>query len=127
MMSHTKKIINTLHSLLHKVPKNAHIIIGADINAKVGRRDSDDLNAVLGPYGPSRQNTRGSNLLDLYLSHKLRVKNTFFDAPTHTTFTNIKDNDRTMIDIFACGKQLHCRVHNCRVVPNGIESDHAAI
>jgi hypothetical protein len=35
--------IETLNSLLHKAPQNAHVIIGADINAKVGRRDTDDL------------------------------------------------------------------------------------
>jgi len=32
-----------------------------------------------------------------------------------------------MIDIFACSKQLHCRVRNCRVVLDGVESDHTAV
>jgi hypothetical protein len=58
-------------------PKNSQIIIGADINARLGRRDSNELHAVLGPYAPPHHNTRGSNLLSLYLSHKLRVENTF--------------------------------------------------
>ena len=58
-----EQFIETLNSLLHTVPRNTHIIIGADINAKIGRRDTDDLNAVLGPHGPLRRNTRGVGTL----------------------------------------------------------------
>ena len=36
-------------------------------------------------------------------------------------------NDGTMINIFACAKQLHCRVRNCRTVIDGVESDHSAV
>jgi hypothetical protein len=82
---------------------------------------------VLGPHGPTIRNTRGSNLLNLYLSYELRVENTFFDAPNHTTFTNIKDDDKTMIDIFACAKSLHCQVRNCQMIAEGVESDHTAV
>ncbi len=32
-----------------------------------------------------------------------------------------------MIDIFACAKSLHCRIHNCHVIAEGVESDHAAV
>jgi hypothetical protein len=65
--------IETLHSLLQLVPENSEIIIGSDINAKVGLRDCDNVKAVLGPHGPIHRNTRGSNLLSLYLSHQLRI------------------------------------------------------
>jgi hypothetical protein len=66
-----EQFIKILNSLLHKVPRNTHIIIGADINAKIGQHDADDLNAVLGPHGLPCRNKRGSNLVDLYLSHEL--------------------------------------------------------
>ena len=82
---------------------------------------------MLGPHGPARRNTRGSNLLSFYLSHEVRIENTFFDAPNHTTFTNVKDSDKTMIDIFACAKSLHCQVRNCRTIAEGVESDHTAV
>ena len=119
--------IETLNSLLQLVPKSSKIIIGADINAKVGKRDCEEFKAVLGPHGPAGRNTRGSNLLSLYLSHELRIENTFFDASNHTTFTNVNDGDKTMIDIFACAKSLHCRVRNCRTIAEGVESDHTAV
>ena len=85
------------------------------------------MQTVLGPHGPPHRNIRGSNLIDLYLSHDLRVENTFFTSPTYTTFTNIKDNESSMIDIFACSKNLHCRICHCQAVFNGVESDHTAV
>ena len=122
-----EQFLETLTSILQNVPRNSNLIIGADINAKVGHRDCEEFKAVLGPHGPPQRNTRGSNLLSLYLFHELRIENTFFDAPNHTTFANIKDGDKTMIDIFACAKNLHCRVRNCRTIAYGIESDHTAV
>jgi hypothetical protein len=75
--------IEHLQSILDCVPPNAQLILGADVNAKLGSRDSNELAAVCGPHGPPRWNVRGSNLLALYLSYNLRVENTFFDASFH--------------------------------------------
>jgi hypothetical protein len=122
-----EQFLKTLSSILHKVPLNSNLIISAKINAKVGQQECEEFKPVLGPHGLQRCNTRGFNLLSLYLSHELCIENTFFDAPNHTIFTNIKDGDQTMIDLFACAKSLHCRIPNCRVVAEGIESDHTAV
>jgi hypothetical protein len=116
-----------LQLILERVPTHAQLILGANVNAKLGCSDSDELAAVHGPHGPPRQNVCGSNLLALYLSHNLRVENMFFDASFHCTYTNIGTNDDTMIDIFACAKQLHCRVRNCSAIIDGVESDHSAV
>jgi hypothetical protein len=116
-----------LTSLLHQLLQNAQIIIGADINAKLGRRDSDELRSVLGPHGPGRRNTLGTNLISVYLSHGLRIENTFFAAPSHYTLTNINGSDQTMIDIVAFSQQLQCRIQNCCITSDGVESDHTAV
>ena len=118
---------DVLTSLLNKLPRNTRIIMGADINAKLGRRDCAELRSVLGPHGPDCRNTRGTNLLSTYLSHGLRVENTFFAAPSHYTFKNINDGEQSMIDIFACSHQLHCKIKNCCITLDGIESDHTAV
>ncbi len=104
-----------------------HVIMGADINVKLGWQNCDELRPVLGPHWPSRRNTRGTNLLSLYLSNGLRIENTFFAAWSHYTFSNINDGDQTMIDIFVCSQQLHCRVNNCRITPDGVESNHTVV
>ncbi len=101
--------------------------MGADINAKLGGQDSDELSPVLGPHGPSRQITRGTNLLSLFLSNGLRIENTFFATPSHYTFTNINNGKQTMIDVFACSQQLHCQVHNCRIMTDRVQSNHSAV
>jgi hypothetical protein len=79
--------IKHLQSILERIPPQAQLILGADVNTKLGCCDSDELAAVLGPHGPPRWNVGGSNLLALYLSHNLRVENTFFDASFHCTYT----------------------------------------
>jgi len=119
-----EQFLETLNSLLQQIPPSSNLI---DINAKVGCRDCEEFKAVLGPHGLPQHNTRGSNLLSLYLSHELRIENTFFDAPKHMTFTNVKDGDQTMINIFACTKNLHCRVSNCHTIADGIKSDHTVV
>ena len=48
-------------------------------------------------------------------------------APTYCTYTNIKDGDQTMINIYACAKSLHCCIRICRVAIDGIKIDHAAV
>jgi hypothetical protein len=101
----------------------ADFVMGADINAKLGRPDSDELSLVLGPHEPSCQNTRGTNLFSLYLSNGLRIENTFFVTPSHKMFTNINDDKQTMINVFVCSQQLHCQVHNCRIMLDGVESN----
>jgi hypothetical protein len=32
-----------------------------------------------------------------------------------------------MIDIFVCAKSLYCRIRNCHVIAEGVESDHATV
>jgi hypothetical protein len=63
--------IEHLQSILEHVPPHAQLILGANVNAKLGCRDSDELAAVLGPHGPPHRNVCGSNLLALYLAHNL--------------------------------------------------------
>jgi hypothetical protein len=69
----------------------------------------------------------GTNLLSLYLSNGLRIENTFFTALNHYTFTNINNGEQTMIHVFMCSQQLHHRVLNRRITPDGVESDHTAV
>ena len=87
--------IKHLQLILDHVPPNTQLILGANVNAKLGCRNSDELAAVLGSHGPPHCKVCGSNLLALYLSHNLRVENTFFDASFHCTYTNIGTNDGT--------------------------------
>ena len=64
--------------MLTKAPKNAEIILGADVNARIGVRDREEYASVLGPNGHDGRNLRGEGLLQIYAEAKLKVENTFF-------------------------------------------------
>ena len=74
-----------LDKLLDKVPTKCNIIIGADVNAHVGRRDSEELEDILGPFGPSKRNKKGCDLINTYQTNQLRILNTFFRSDSYTT------------------------------------------
>jgi hypothetical protein len=54
--------------------------MGADVNPNIGKLNglhSTEFQAALGPHGLLRQNTKGENLLHVYIAH---VMNTFFET-----------------------------------------------
>ena len=123
-----EKFNDVLGSLLKKIPSNSDIIMGGDVNARIGVRDRAGNELVLGPHGIPRRNARGANLLGIYASNHLRVENTFWQARNYVTYVS-KGEDRTpsMHDVFACSHSLHKRVRNCKAVDDGTESDHSAV
>jgi hypothetical protein len=69
--------------------------MGADINANIGKLDdlqSSEVQSTLGSHGFSKRNAKGKGLLTLYLAHRLRVINTFFECkangPGYGTWTS---------------------------------------
>lgn len=86
----TLDTLDTLDILLNKLPADNGIIMGADINANIGRSDllqSSEFQSTPGPHGLSKRNSKGESLLTVYLAHRLHVMNTFFeskaDGPGH--------------------------------------------
>jgi hypothetical protein len=72
-----EKFINTLSSILHRIQKIHRLSLA--LTSMPGWADVIAMNSMqfLDPMPPPHHNTRGSNLLSLYLSHKLWVENTF--------------------------------------------------
>ena len=87
--------LDTLDTLLSKLPPHNEITMGADVNANIGKSDnlqSSKLQATLDPYGFSKQNLKGEGLLTVYLAHHLRVMNNYFESkangPGYGTWTS---------------------------------------
>ena len=125
---------STLDSMLNAINPSTQIIIGSDINARIGTRSCEEHKQVLGPFGIERDNTRGENVLHILGSHNLRVENTFFQhrAEEYVTYTSIPTSCHphgvpSMHDIFACSQSLHKRVQDCKAVLHGVASDHQAV
>jgi hypothetical protein len=75
--------LDTLDTLLSKLPEHNEIIMGVDVNANIGRLDelqSNEFYSTLGPYGFSKRNSKSEGLPTVYLAHCLRVMNTFFEG-----------------------------------------------
>jgi exonuclease III len=131
--------LDTLGTLLSKLPAHNEIIMGAYVNANIDRFDemqSSKFQATLGPYGFSKQNSKGEGLLTVYLAHCLHVVNTFFEGKANKlgygTWTSNQPTSTGqaglhMLDLIVCSTTLHKRVQNCYVAPDGADSDHCAV
>ena len=114
--------LDTLDSLLSKIPKNNKLIMGADVNANIGKLDnlhSREFRTTLGPHGFSKRNTKGEGLLTVYLAHHLQVVNTFFECksngPGYGTWTSKRPTttgipNSHMLDLIVCSATLHKQI-----------------
>jgi hypothetical protein len=121
-------------SVLTNINLSTQIIVGSNINARIGTRTSDEHKQVLGPYGIPRSNMHGENLVHILGSNNLKVKNTFFNhrQDDFVTYTSIPTNFHpegipSMHDILACLQSLHKQIHDCKSVSHGAVSDHKAV
>jgi exonuclease III len=78
---------DTLNSLLRQIGIDAktHLIMGADVNVRLGKRECAEHSKIIGPHGIDQSNERGRNLLTLYSTHQLRIENTFFEHEHYAT------------------------------------------
>jgi hypothetical protein len=121
-------------SILNAINPNKQIVIGSDINARIGVHTCNEHNQVLGPHGIPRSNTQEENLLQVLAAHNPRVKNTFFNnsMEEYVTYTSSPMNHHptgvsSMHDTFLCSQSLHKQVHDCQAVLHGVASDHKAV
>ena len=129
-----ERFCNMFDSVLADINLNTQLIVGSDINARIGTRTSDEHKQVLGPYGIARSNGRGENLVHIFGSNEMRVENTFFNhaQEDYVTYNSIPttfhpDGISSMHDIFAGLQSLHKRIHECKAFPHGAVSDHKAV
>jgi hypothetical protein len=103
-----------LDSMLNSINVNTTIIIGGDINARIGTRTCEEHMQILGQHGIPRSNARGESLLHVSAGHKLRIENTFFkhgeeDYATYTSIPTVHypHGVPSMHDVFACSQSFH--------------------
>ena len=133
------RFLNTLDAFLSKLSTENKIIMGADINANIGKLDelqSSEFQSTLGPHGFLKHNSKGEGFLTTYLAHRLRVMNTFFECranrPGYGTWTSnwptsIGIPESHMLDLIVFSTTLHKCVRNCHVINDGADSDHRAV
>jgi hypothetical protein len=77
--------------MLNSINSNTMVVIGSDINARIGIRTCEEHASVIGPHGIERGNARGENLLHILGAHQMCVKNTFFknNQEEYATYSSI--------------------------------------
>ena len=113
--------------------------MGANVNSNIGKLDgiaSMEFRSVLGPHGLPRRNMKGKSLLHVYLGHRLRVMNTFFEMKLgslgHSTWTNNRPTstgiaDSHMLDLLICSATMHKRTRNCCTTLDGLDSNNRVV
>ena len=77
------KFYSDLENLILGIPKQEHLILLGDFNARVGN-DNDSWPTCLGRHGIGKMNENGQRLLELCTFHDLCITNTFFQTkPQH--------------------------------------------
>jgi hypothetical protein len=123
-----------LDSVLSSIGPSTQIILGGDINARIGIWHCNEHRDTLGPHGIPRSNARGDNLLQVLIANRLRVENTFFHHhhDKYVTYTSLPTHHHprgvpSMHDIFACSISLHKRIQDCVTSLMGVVSNHHAV
>ncbi|XP_061910695.1 craniofacial development protein 2-like [Entelurus aequoreus] len=72
-----------LDALIDRIPKEEHLILLGDFNARVGT-DHDSWPSCLGKFGVGKMNENGQRLLEFCSYHDLSITNSFFQTkPQH--------------------------------------------
>jgi exonuclease III len=123
-----------LDSMLSIISPSTQIVMGGDINARIGIRTCNEHKETLGPHSIAQSNARGKNLLHVLAVHTLQVENTFFhhQPDEYATYTSLPTTYHprglpSMHDTFACPNSFHKRVQDCAMVLHGVASDHLAV
>ncbi len=125
----THAMLIIVDDLLSKLPPS-EIIMGMDINASVGcnlQEEDDPFAPALGPHGISKHNLKGKNLLGVYMSHGLRVMNTYYPEKCdigYGMWTSTLNGKQSMLDVIVCLANLHKHISNCQIILDGLESNH---
>ena len=91
------KFIEEMVEIFNKTPANAHVIMGGDINARIGVREGDESAKVIGPHGVKGDNDRGKDVINLLNQYQMRVENTFFVHDEYNTYYHKKQGKEPQI------------------------------
>jgi hypothetical protein len=123
-----------LDSMLSIISPSTQLIMGGNINARIGIHICNEHKETLGPHGITWSNAHGKNLLHVLAAYTLQVENTFFhhQPDKYATYTSLPTTHHprglpSIHDIFACSNSFCEQVQDCAAVLHGIASDHQAV
>ena len=122
-----KEFYHELDHFITNRPRNAEILMGADINWNVGIA-SDRFSNTLGPHVIGNRNIKGRELLYLYKTNNLKLLLSYFKHHNYVTYRSFNERKTAhMLDNFICCDNLFKQISDCKVTRSGVRSDHTAI
>ena len=113
-----------MEEIFAKAPRNAHMITGGDIIAKIAILKGSDLVKLIGPNGIKGSNSRGIEVLSLLSQNKMTVENTFFSHDNYITCYHKETGVLVTYHTYATLQFLHKNIYDCSVVNNSVEGNH---
>ena len=116
-----------MSKILATIPKTTTVIVGGDVNGRIGtRRNPKDR--TIGNFGLPERNDMGTRILNLARENSLCVPSTMFDHKTYHTHTNNLHKTAAQIDhFFISNTKRKCVDDVKRIVKGTAPSDHAAL
>lgn len=115
---------DTLRSIIEQIPRNHEIIIGGDLNGRVGKQRHSN---VIGRHGEETVNDNGERLINLCDQFDLKITNTFFAHKEIHKYTWYQQTRglKSIIDYLIVRQNSQIKIQDVRV-KRGAEcgSDH---
>jgi hypothetical protein len=89
MLNSVTPLIPSFIKLALDTGAKTQLIMGADVNARLGTRECAGNAKVIGPHGIDQSNEQGQHLLMLYSTHQLLIENTFFEHDHYTPYVSL--------------------------------------
>uniref|UniRef100_A0A8D8SH78 Craniofacial development protein 2 n=2 Tax=Cacopsylla melanoneura TaxID=428564 RepID=A0A8D8SH78_9HEMI len=98
------------------MPNDERIILGSDLNAHIGRGNSELTSRIRGIWGMGDENDEGKAVADFAVAADLAILNTFFQKHDNHYLTYRSGGRTSQIDFLLCRRQHLKEVSNCKVI-----------
>lgn len=100
-----------LQECVNKANKNDYVIIGGDLNARIGNKT---ISMLVGPHGETTMNVNGKCLRDFCSYNNLRITNTFFRHKEIHKYTWAERGRKSIIDYIIANDKIWPHVLDTR-------------
>ena len=122
-----KQFYPELDQFIYDRPRNAEILMGADISCNV-LITSPRFSHTLRPHWIDNRNLKGRELLYLYKTNNLKVLLTYFKHHNYVTYRSFNESHIAhMLDNIICCNKFSKIISDCKVTRSGVRSDHTAV
>ncbi len=94
MLDSVTPLIPSFIKLALATGAKTQLIMGADVNARLGTRECADDAEVIGSHGIDQSNEQGQHLLMLYSTHQLLIENTFFEHDHYAPYVSLPSTEK---------------------------------